>query len=112
MSEYKNETGIEPRYAKGLYGKGSTFLGTSGEYDLWACEQGVGGLTVIARYGNEGPEYTSGLATAWQVLLGGKPRYLDGGHAEWPESSLVLGEALRRAIEGAEPLRPRKAPSK
>lgn len=39
------------------------FLGRYGEYDLYYCEQkGLEGCsTVIARYGNDGPEYKSGL---------------------------------------------------
>lgn len=39
-----------------------TFLGISGEKDLYHCMQG-GELfpTLIVRHGNEGPEYMSGL---------------------------------------------------
>lgn len=37
-----------------------TFLGTHNEFDLYVCEEGH--PTVIARYGNEGHEYKSGLA--------------------------------------------------
>lgn len=33
-------------------------------YDLYTCEQLIGGRTVIARYGDDGPEYTSGMTIA------------------------------------------------
>lgn len=37
-------------------------LGTFGEYDLYFCDRST--TTVIARYGNDGHEYTSGLMFA------------------------------------------------
>lgn len=40
-----------------------TFLGTHEEYDLYFCPQS-GMPTVIARYGNEGANYMSGLSFA------------------------------------------------
>ena len=36
-------------------------------FDLYYCPQGGGLPTVIARYGSEGPDYTSGLAGAGVV---------------------------------------------
>lgn len=36
-------------------------------YDIYLCEQSVG-LTIIARYGNEGHEYTSGMEFAIEGL--------------------------------------------
>lgn len=57
-----------------------TFLGQYGNYDLYFCTQGGGyrSPTVIARYGNDGPEYTSGM-----IFAGSDP----------------LKEALQRANE-------------
>lgn len=42
------------------------FLGQHSEYDLYYCPQG-GHPTVIARYGNKGEEYTSGLSFAEKI---------------------------------------------
>jgi hypothetical protein len=39
-----------------------TFLGRWLEYDLYFCPQGGSCPTVIGRYGNYSPSYTSGLA--------------------------------------------------
>ena len=39
------------------------YLGTYGAHDLYFCPQGAL-PTVIARFGSEGPEYCSGLASA------------------------------------------------
>ena len=39
-------------------------LGEHGAADLYFCNQGGVELTVIARYGNEGADYTSGLCAA------------------------------------------------
>ena len=52
-------------------------LGTFHEYDLYACEQFIGGFTVIARYGNEGCEYTSGLNTQHPALIEAEIRALE-----------------------------------
>ena len=38
-----------------------TFLGQDGKHDLYYCPQGSF-PTVIARYGNDGPDYTSGMS--------------------------------------------------
>jgi len=51
----------KPRYKHGC--SDCTFLGTRNEYDLYFCPQGTL-PTVIARYGNEGHEYKSGMAGA------------------------------------------------
>lgn len=40
------------------------FLGEWKEYDLYFCTQGGVRATVIGRYGNEGPDYSSGLFCA------------------------------------------------
>jgi hypothetical protein len=41
------------------------YLGTYGSVDMYFCDkQKIGGLTVVARYGSDGPEYTSGIALA------------------------------------------------
>lgn len=41
------------------------FLGEYDKYDLYHCSQGNTIDTVIARYGNDGPDYSSGLAGAY-----------------------------------------------
>jgi hypothetical protein len=40
----------------------------SDRYDLYACRQDIGGYTVIARWGSEGPDYTSGVSFAERHL--------------------------------------------
>ena len=40
------------------------FLGEHQAHDLYFCEACAGGPTVIARYGSEGKQYTSGLELA------------------------------------------------
>jgi hypothetical protein len=35
------------------------FLGRRGEFDLYCCSQSELGPSLIARYGNNGPEYSS-----------------------------------------------------
>ena len=47
-----------------------TFLGTFEDYDLYYCPQG-GLTTVIARFGNKGAEYMSGLPVI-NKHIGGK----------------------------------------
>lgn len=58
-----------------------TFLGPFNEFDLYFCEQkeSLGIPTLIARYGDAGPAYTSGLALKDQIP--------------------ALGEAYRRAVD-------------
>jgi hypothetical protein len=41
-----------------------TFLGNDEEHDFYFCNKQVGGETVIARYGNDGPDYISGIHSA------------------------------------------------
>lgn len=66
----------EPRYAHDC--PKCFYLGHHAEADLYFCsKQAIGGPTVIARFGNEGAMYVSGLLIADRV----------------PE----LGEAARRA---------------
>jgi hypothetical protein len=38
------------------------FLGTYEKHDLYFCRQGGSFPTIVARYGDKGPEYLSGLA--------------------------------------------------
>lgn len=52
------------------------FLGHYNEYDLYYCSQG-GTPTVIARYGDEGPEYTSGMGSDHPALVEARSRYED-----------------------------------
>jgi hypothetical protein len=40
------------------------FLGDYRAHDLYFCEACAGGPTVLARYGSEGKQYTSGLELA------------------------------------------------
>ncbi len=56
-----------------------TFLGRFEDYDLYHCDLGVC-PTVIARFGDEGPQYTSSIWIARQGTV------------------LSLAEALRRAV--------------
>lgn len=39
-------------------------LGEHGDADLYFCDQGGAGMTVIARYSSDGADYTSGLCAA------------------------------------------------
>lgn len=52
-----------------------------GNYDLYFCDQGIAPVTVLARFGNDGPEYTSSLA----IALSGQ--------------CLPLAEAVKRVME-------------
>jgi hypothetical protein len=54
----------KPRFAHDC--ERCTFLGRFDEYDLYFCGSTVSvtGTTVIARWGNDGPEYSSGLELA------------------------------------------------
>lgn len=60
--------------------------GTLEPVDLYFCPAALGGPTVIARYGNEGPEYSSGISFG-----------LREGH--------VLREALIRALKKSPEIR-------
>jgi len=40
------------------------FLGTFERHDLYFCDKVIGGPTLIARWGSEGPDYTSGVEFA------------------------------------------------
>jgi hypothetical protein len=42
-------------------------LGQYNGHDLYWCQQGNWGPTVIARFGDDGPEYTSGMAFVGSV---------------------------------------------
>ena len=50
------------------------FLGEHRAHDLYFCEACAGGPTVIARYGSEGKQYTSGLELAAVDPLLGEAR--------------------------------------
>ena len=43
------------------------FLGHHNGHDMYFCLQGRNSPTVLARYGNDGPDYTSGLELAAHV---------------------------------------------
>lgn len=45
-------------------------------YDLYFCDQLIGGATVISRWGNEGHEYRSGLNSSNAMLIEAEVRYL------------------------------------
>ncbi len=53
-----------PRYKH--YCENCTYLGVSADYDLYFCTQGgmPGMETVVARYGDKGADYTSGICFA------------------------------------------------
>jgi len=53
---------IVPRYAHDCHI--CTFLGVHENYDLYYCPQGGERPTIIARFGDDGPEYTSGMTFA------------------------------------------------
>jgi hypothetical protein len=52
-------------------------LGRFQEYDLYFCNQGGFGPTVIARWGDAGHEYTSGLHSQSPALQEAEVRALD-----------------------------------
>ncbi len=52
---------MKPRFAHDC--ENCVFLGSHGQHDLYFCRGGVH-PTVIARFGNDGPDYMSGLAVA------------------------------------------------
>lgn len=56
---FQVDTEQSPRFAHDC--EKCIFLGQYKEYDLYFCKQGGCHPTVIARYGNEGCEYCSGL---------------------------------------------------
>jgi hypothetical protein len=74
MTDAMNETA--PRYEHEC--EGCIYLGQWNKFDLYYCPQGGRLPTVLARYGDRGEEYNSGLALA--------------------ENMPQLGEARRRAI--------------
>lgn len=41
------------------------FLGRYKQYDLYYAAEEIGGPTVVARFGNDGPEYSSGMCFGW-----------------------------------------------
>ena len=60
-----------------------------GEYhDLYCCPQGER-PTVIARWGDDGPEYRSGIEFAIDYALGARPK---------DSPAALLAEALARAV--------------
>ena len=60
------------------------------DFDLYYCQASHAWPTVIARFGDDGPEYTSGLAFVDKMAL------YDGRIVRM---SLPLDEAFRRALE-------------
>lgn len=65
---------MEPRYQHDC--AMCVYLGQYNEYDLYYCAQ-AGVPTVIARYGNKGPEYTSGMGSDHPALAEARARYED-----------------------------------
>lgn len=61
------------------------FLGRFAEHDLYWCSQGGFMPTIIARYGDDGPEYAS---TGYGLPLGGAVIYAepDGYRVSWPDA--------------------------
>ena len=55
---------IAPRYTHDC--EGCLYIGHFGRYDCYFCPQGD--ATIIARYGNEAPEYASGIEFAKRPL--------------------------------------------
>jgi hypothetical protein len=51
------------------------FLGQFNEYDLYYCEDAFE-PTVVARYGDDGPEYTSGIHSSNPALVEARSRAL------------------------------------
>jgi hypothetical protein len=45
------------------------YLGIYEDYDLYFCKQGGKSPTVLARFGNAGPEYLSGLGMSYTPSL-------------------------------------------
>jgi len=56
------------------------FLGAYNEYDLYFCPQTVNIPTVIARYGHDDPEYTSGLNSTLEPLRVAKDLAVHAGY--------------------------------
>ena len=53
------------------------YLGEYNEYDLYYCPQSGVFPTVLARYGNKGSEYTSGMQSDHPALVEARARYED-----------------------------------
>jgi hypothetical protein len=71
-----NETGISTaRYSHDC--TQCQTLGRFEEYDLYFCDQSGFGPTVVARWGNAGQEYTSGLHSQLPALQEAEVRALD-----------------------------------
>lgn len=59
-------------------------LGTFGEYDLYYCEKGPG-PTLVARYGSDPWEYTSGLVSALPALTEARRQAVAKGLIDAPQ---------------------------
>lgn len=71
--------------------RGCTFLGRYGEFDLYHCNQAIGGPTVLARFGDDGPDYNSGIVFALEVINNA------GGGIPWPgQAALAVAYMLAR----------------
>lgn len=72
------------------------FLGHYKEYDLYFCDNEIAVFkTVIARFGNEGPEYASGMPFGEAVLAGKKPiDFETKKEVPFSPSCIALGAAL------------------
>jgi hypothetical protein len=71
-----NNQANSPRYAHSC--RHCTFLGCFEEYDLYFCPQ-TGYPTLLARFGNNGPAYTSGLSSRTPALVEARTRARDCG---------------------------------
>jgi hypothetical protein len=73
------------------------FQGRSGEYDLYFCpaSEGDWGGTVLARYGNDAPAYSSGPLSCY--LTSDIPRTMDSaGYALQRLAKRMLGDGVVR----------------
>lgn len=65
---------MNPRYQHDC--KSCRYLGEYNEYDLYYCANSIV-PTVVARYGNHGADYTSGMNSDHPALVEARERYED-----------------------------------
>jgi hypothetical protein len=68
------------------------YLGHWTDYDLYYCPQDSGGSTVVARYGDEGALYTSGMSSQHPALAEAKKRARGRGLLMRPVTALATQE--------------------
>lgn len=71
---------MNPRYQHDC--SACTFLGHFAGYDLYFCPQGGFSPTVLARFSNEGPDYTSGMGSAHPALIEAEIRFLEAQYSQ------------------------------